>query len=82
MSAAPSVVAIADELLTERQVIDRVPGRHSDVRDWLRGLGIARKGPTGVRVYRWAEVLAAIPLEVEPVVPLPSRATVRRSSRV
>lgn len=59
-------VAIADELLTESQVVARVPGREADVRAWLRGLGIARRGPTGVKCYRWAEVLARVPLADEP----------------
>ena len=58
---------IADELLTEADVVRRIPGRDADVRAWLRGLRIARKGPTGIRLWRWAEVLARLPLEHEEV---------------
>ena len=63
---------IADELLTEAQAVARIPGRDSEVRAWLRGLGISRLGPTGVRVYRWAEILAALPLESAPAPPSPA----------
>lgn len=68
-------VAIADELLTEAEVIRRVPGRDADVRAWLRSLRIARRGPTGVVIWRWSEVLARIPLadEPPPVAPPPPR---------
>lgn len=62
----PTATPIADELLTEAQATARIPGRDSEVRAWLRGLGICRLGPTGVRVYRWAEVLDCLPLESAP----------------
>ena len=78
-------VAIADELLTEAEVLRRVPGRDAAVRDWLRGLGIARRGPSGLRVYRWAEVLAALPLDAPPApaaVAPTAPVTLRRSSRL
>lgn len=81
--SAPSALIVAEELLTEPEAVRRIPGRDSDVREWLRGLGIARRGPTGIRVYRWSEVVAAMPLEAAPVpAPPASRATFRRSSRV
>ena len=51
--------AIADEILTESAAVERIPGRDATVRAWLRGLGIARQGPSGV-VYRWSEILAAL----------------------
>lgn len=75
-------VGIVDELLTEAEVVRRVPGRDSDVREWLRSLAIARQGPTGLRLYRWSEVLAHLPLERPVEAPPPARATLRRSSRV
>lgn len=85
MASRPSI-AIADELLTESEAVRRVPGRDADVRAWLRGLGIARRGPTGATLYRWAEVLAAIPLAEEPAPPPPPPSPpptgLRRSSRV
>ena len=77
-----SSVAIAEELLTESQAAARVPGRRSDVVEWLRGLGIARRGPTGIRLYRLSEVIAAIPLENEPVpTPEPKRTPRLQRSR-
>lgn len=67
-------ITIAEELLTERQAAARIPGRRSEVTEWLRGLGIARRAPTGVRVYRLSEVLAHLPLENEPLpTPEPTR---------
>jgi hypothetical protein len=79
------VTPIAEELLTEAGAVERIPGRDADVRAWLRSLGIARRGPTGVTVYRWSEVLAALPLVSEPPPPPPSSTrppAARRSSRV
>lgn len=74
---------ITEELLTEAAAVARIPGRDADVRAWLRGLGIARRGPTGVRLYLWSEVCAALPREDEPPAPRPTpRATLKRSSRV
>ena len=67
-------IAIADELLTETEAADRVPGRRSDVVMWLRDLGIALVGPTGVTCYRWAEVLACLPRKHAPT----PKATPRR----
>ena len=54
-------IPIAEELLTEAEVIRRVPGRDADVRAWLRGLRIALRGPTGILVYRWSAVLSRLP---------------------
>lgn len=85
MTSRPSI-AIAEELLTESEAVRRIPGRDADVRAWLRGLGIARRGPTGTTLYRWSEVLAAIPLLEEPAPPPPPPPSpphgLRRSSRV
>ena len=78
-------ITIAEELLTESQAAARVPGRRADVVEWLRGLGIARRGPTGVRLYRLSEVIAAIPLENEPPpAPEPTRKQpkLRRSAAI
>jgi len=75
---------IAEELLTESEVVRRVPGRDATVRTWLRGLGIARRGPTGVRLYLWSEVCAALARERDEPArpPQASRGSLRRSSRV
>ena len=74
-------VAIAEELLTESQAVARIPGRDAEVREWLRGLGIARRGPTGVRVFRWSEILNRMPLEEEEQPPAPAqRPRLRRSA--
>ena len=82
MSMVPSI-AIADELLTESQAAARIGGRRALTVEWLRGLGIARRHPTGGRCYRWAEVLAAIPLEQEPEPPKATRkAPLRRSAAI
>lgn len=66
MIAAP--VVIQDELLTEQEAAARVGGRRADVTAWLRGLGIARQHPTnpGRRMYRWADILSALPTEQRP----------------
>jgi hypothetical protein len=80
-----ATVAIAEELLTESQAAARVPGRRSEVVKWLRGLGIARKGPTGIRLYRLSEVLAYIPLEDEPMSApekVTQKTTLRRSTAI
>ena len=84
MTAPRPSIAIAEELLSESEALRRVPGRDADVRAWLRELGIARRGPTGVTLYRWSEILAALPFLSEPAAPVPAipRATLRRSSRV
>ena len=73
-------IAVVEELLTESQAAARVPGRRSDVVEWLRGLGIARRGPTGVRLYRLSEILAHLPLENEPL-PAPEPARKRAGPR-
>jgi hypothetical protein len=75
---------IAEELLTEAEAVRRVHGRDATVRAWLRELGIARRGPTGARLYLWSEVCAALVRERdEPARPLQaSRGSLRRSSRV
>ena len=76
-------VAIAEELLTESQAVARIPGRDAEVREWLRGLGIARRGPTGVRVFRWSEILSRMPLEEEKQVEAaPQRPRLRRSAAI
>lgn len=76
-------VAIAEELLTESQAVARIPGRDAEVREWLRGLGIARRGPTGVRVFRWSEILNRMPLEEEEQPPAPAqRPRLRRSAAI
>lgn len=51
-------IVLVEELLTEAQAVSRIPGRDSGVRKWLRGLRIARRGPTGMRLYRLSEILA------------------------
>ena len=81
MTARPSL-AIAEEVISEAEAVRRVPGRDSDVRAWLRGLGVARRGPTGATCYRWSEVVAALPLVSEPASPPVSsgRSPLRRSS--
>lgn len=72
VEAVTFALAIADEVLTEAEAVRRVPGRDAEVRAWLRDNVRARRGPTGIRVYRWAEVLAALPLLEEPAAePLP-----------
>ena len=84
-NAMTSTVAIADELLTEGQAAARIPGRRAEVVEWLRGLGITRRGPTGLRCYRWAEILARIPLENEPAAapePVQRGPWLRRSSAI
>ncbi|MEK0430864.1 MAG: hypothetical protein RL139_668 [Gemmatimonadota bacterium] len=58
MTARPTI-AIAEELLSESAAVARIPGRDAMVRAWLRGLGIARRGPT-CAVYRWSEIVAAL----------------------
>lgn len=76
-------VAIAEELLTESQAVARIPGRDAEVREWLRGLGIARRGPTGVRVFRWSEILSRMPLEEEEQPPVVAqRPRLRRSAAI
>lgn len=45
---------ITEELLTEAAAVARIPGRDADVRARIRGLGIARRGATGVRPAGWA----------------------------
>lgn len=65
-------VPIADELLTKAEVIRRVPGRDADVRAWLRSLRIARRGPTGILVYRWSAVLSRLPAADAPPRPVGS----------
>jgi len=78
-------VTIAEELLTESQAAARVPGRRAEVVEWLRGLGIARRGPTGIRLYRLSEVIAAIPLENESIPepePTRKRVALRRSAAI
>lgn len=72
-------VAIAEELITESEATRRVPGRDSEVRAWLRSLGIARRGPTGGTLYRWSEVVAAVPLLAEPEPARPSRRVTARA---
>ena len=77
-------VTIAEELLTESQAVARIPGRDAEVREWLRGLGIARLGPTKIRLFRWSEILARMPLADEPpaeVVAAP-RSRLRRSAAI
>lgn len=66
-----ATVAIADELLTESAAVARIPGRDSEVRAWLQNAVRPRRGPTGIRLYRWAEILAALPEEGEPPPPTP-----------
>lgn len=79
-----SPVAIAEELLTEAEAVRRIPGRDAEVREWLRGLGIARRGPTGVRVFRWSEILSRMPLveEEKQVEAAPQRPRLRRSAAI
>ena len=67
MTTRPAI-AIAEELLTESAAVARIPGRDAAVRAWLRGLGIARRGPT-CAVYRWSEIVAALPLLNAPAPP-------------
>lgn len=72
---------MTEEILTETEVVRRVRGRDAEVRAWLRGLGIARRGPTGARVYLFSEVVAALPRYDGPV-PVPKKSsTLRRSSK-
>lgn len=77
-------VAIAEELLTESQAVARIPGRDAEVRAWLRGLGIARRGPTKITLYRWSEILSRIPLveEEKQVEAAPQRPRLRRSAAI
>lgn len=77
-------VAIAEELLTESQAVARIPGRDAEVREWLRGLGIARRAPTGVRVFRWSEILSRMPLVEEEQQPqaVAPRSRLRRSAAI
>ena len=60
-------IPIAEELLTEADVIRRIPGRDADVRAWLRGLRIALRGPTGILLYRWSAVLSRLPSADYPI---------------
>lgn len=78
MRPAPS------ELVTEAEAVARIPGRDAAVRAWLRELGIARMGPTGVRCYVWSEVLDRLPLaDAAPAPPpSPARNRLRASSRL
>lgn len=85
MTAPLPVVA---ELLTERACVMRIPGRDADVRAWLRTLsGVRRRGPTGLVLYVWPEVLARLPLaeevqEPEVVRPAPPVLVARRATLV
>ena len=64
---APSLAPVAIELLTEAECVRRVPGRDSEVREWLRSLaGVRRRGPTGIVLYVWPEVVVRMPLLDEP----------------
>ena len=50
----------------------------------VRPLRVARRGPTGVRLYLWSEICAALPREDEAPAPkrLAPAVTWKRSSRV
>lgn len=63
MTQVPAI-AIAEELLTESQAVAKIPGRDADVRAWLRANVRRRRGPTQA-LYRWSEILAAMPAEGE-----------------
>jgi hypothetical protein len=72
----PTPPAIAAELLTEAECIRRIPGRSSEVRAWLRTLaGVRRRGPTGLILYPWHEVLSRLPLADEVAVEVPVERT-------
>lgn len=60
-------IPIVEELLTETAAAERIKGRRAAVVEWLRSLRIARRGPTGIRCYRWSEILAHLPLDTDPV---------------
>lgn len=74
---------IVEEVLLLEQVVARVPGRAVDVRAWVRNNVRARRGPTGLHLYLWSEVVAALPEDTGPVVaavapgPSPTLARVR-----
>ena len=58
----PSAPPAALELLTEVECVRRIPGRDTEVRAWLRSLaGVRRKGPTGMTLYVWSDVVARMP---------------------
>lgn len=59
---------VVEELLLLDQVVARVPGRAVDVRAWVRNNVRARRGPTGLHLYVWSEVVAALPEDTAPVV--------------
>lgn len=81
---ARQAIAIADELLTESRAVARIPGDDKQVRAWLREHVRTVRGPTGLRLYRWAEILAVLSAwdETPAEAPPAPRATLRRSLRV
>ena len=56
----------ADALLTAKEVAAVVRWRETDCREWLRAQGLARRRPgSRTEMYRWGDVLALLPTELD-----------------
>jgi hypothetical protein len=72
----------ADALLTAKEVAAVVRWRETDCREWLRAQGLARRRPgSRTEMYRWGDVLTALPTELERQRSEPDEARLRKRAR-